>query len=51
MDINSILKEAFLKEASDIHITPGVPPIYRIHGRLVRTDDSILTPEMVEEFV
>ncbi len=49
--INAILTDAFLKEASDIHITPGVPPVFRIHGRLVKADESILTPEMVEEFV
>jgi len=51
MDIDAILKDAFLREASDIHITPGVPPVFRIHGRLIRTDDVILTAEDLEIIV
>ncbi|WAM33203.1 type IV pilus twitching motility protein PilT [Caldicellulosiruptor morganii] len=52
MHINEILTEAFLKNASDIHITPGVPPVFRIHGKLVKMEDEDnLTAEMVEEYV
>jgi len=34
MDINQILSEAFHKDASDIHIKAGAPPIFRINGVL-----------------
>ncbi len=34
MDLNQILAEAFSREASDIHIKAGVPPIFRINGIL-----------------
>lgn len=51
MDVNSVLKEAFLKGASDIHITPGSPPIMRIHGVLTKMSDVVLTPEITERMV
>ncbi len=34
MDLNQILAEAFSREASDIHIKAGAPPIFRINGIL-----------------
>lgn len=33
------------KKASDIHITVGIPPAYRINGSLVKIGDEPLTPE------
>lgn len=33
------------KKASDIHITVGIPPTYRINGSLVKIGDEPLTPE------
>jgi len=33
--------------ASDLHLTAGVPPTLRVHGRLVRLDYKPLTPEDV----
>lgn len=35
MVIAEVLKLAVEKRASDIHLTPGVPPVYRIDGQLV----------------
>ncbi|MFZ5688128.1 MAG: type IV pilus twitching motility protein PilT [Bacillota bacterium] len=32
---NEILMQALIKKASDIHITVGVPPVFRLHGELV----------------
>ncbi len=36
--IEDLLKEAVDRNASDIHITVGVPPVFRINGMLVQTD-------------
>jgi twitching motility protein PilT len=33
------------KRASDLHVTAGVPPEYRIDGLLVATEHDVLTPE------
>lgn len=35
--------------ASDLHLTAGVPPTLRIHGKLVRLDYKPLTPDDVRE--
>ncbi len=35
LEINSLLKEAMSKGASDLHIKVGSPPLYRINGELV----------------
>jgi twitching motility protein PilT len=34
MDLNQILAEAASKEASDVHLKEGVPPIFRVNGVL-----------------
>jgi len=35
MNLNDLLKATFEKRASDLHLKVGVPPIFRIDGRLV----------------
>ncbi|MEH7384768.1 type IV pilus twitching motility protein PilT [Bacillus sp. JJ1521] len=47
--INQILHSANEHKASDIHITAGVPPIFRINGDLKRYGKDILTPPVIEE--
>lgn len=39
------------KGASDIHITSGIPPTYRINGKLLPIGDTILTPEDTENLI
>ena len=34
--IDKLLEEAHLKKASDMHITVGVEPIFRINGKIGR---------------
>lgn len=38
MDINEILALALEQGASDIHFARGLPPVFRINGRLTHTD-------------
>ncbi|MDD4085322.1 MAG: hypothetical protein PHQ31_07350, partial [Acidaminococcaceae bacterium] len=40
--INELLQEAVLLGASDVHLTVGLPPIFRINGALTRTDRAPL---------
>nr|WP_207648330.1 type IV pilus twitching motility protein PilT [Lutispora thermophila] len=46
-----IVKDGVEKKASDIHITVGVPIIYRINGKLIKINDEVLTPQMIEKMV
>lgn len=39
MDINKLLKETVERNASDLHLTPGLQPILRINGDLVPLKD------------
>lgn len=48
-EINLILHSANEHKASDIHITAGVPPIFRINGELKRYGKEILKQPVIEE--
>jgi twitching motility protein PilT len=50
MDIFSLLREAKLKRASDLHLVVGNPAIFRIDGHLEAAEgDMSLTPEDINE--
>lgn len=49
--IQYLLQMAYDWQASDLHITVGTPPVYRIHGRLERHGEKILTAEDIEEML
>ena len=46
--IDELLKTAFKLNASDIHLTVGVPPIFRIHGDLKRYGDVTIDKQFTE---
>src|SRR2546422_696662 len=45
MHIDDLLRMLVAREASDLHIRAGEPPVMRIHGELTRTDLPMLTGE------
>ncbi|WP_423189173.1 type IV pilus twitching motility protein PilT [Alkalibacterium sp. f15] len=47
--LNKILTSAYYKEASDIHLTAGVPPVFRINGKLILEKEDKLMPDDTEE--
>lgn len=49
--IKELLLYAYENNASDLHLTVGVPPVFRIHGKLKHYGDVIVTPEMVNAMV
>jgi len=40
--IDTLLTEAVTAGASDVHITVGAPPVYRINGKLTQIGDSLI---------
>ncbi|WP_064092514.1 type IV pilus twitching motility protein PilT [Rossellomorea aquimaris] len=46
--IDNLLRAAFELNASDIHLTIGSAPIFRIHGELKRYGKEVLKPEDTE---
>ncbi len=48
LDLEQLLRQAAAREASDIHLKVGSPPILRIDGRLERVDHPPITPAETE---
>ncbi|QFT90062.1 Twitching mobility protein [Bacillus sp. THAF10] len=46
--MKSWLHTAYDSKASDIHLSVGVPPVFRINGELTRHGEDSLTPEDME---
>ncbi len=44
-ELQRMLEEAARRQASDLHLVPGEPPVYRIGNRLVRDEQDPLTEE------
>ncbi len=44
-NLRDLLQEMIEKQASDLHITAGVPPQLRVDGDIMSTDHEPLTPE------
>ncbi len=51
MDVADILKEVVNRDASDLHIAVGVPPVVRIDGHLENLDYAPLMPNEARELV
>ncbi len=51
MDFIELIKDGTEKKASDIHITVGLPYIYRINGKLTRIGDEIIKPDITDKIV
>lgn len=49
MHVDELLTELVQREGSDLHLRVGEPPVYRIHGKLTRTQFPVI--ESVEEFL
>lgn len=49
MHIDDLLKELVSREGSDLHLRVGEPPVFRIHGKLVRTNHPVI--ERTEDYI
>jgi twitching motility protein PilT len=50
IDIHRLLQTAVDQNATDVHITAGIPPALRIDGKLFRLKSEPLTPNETQEF-
>jgi twitching motility protein PilT len=50
-DLLKLLHEAAEREASDVHLVPGYPPTFRVHGNLEAVAARPLEPEQVEHML
>lgn len=50
-NIDELLTRAFEEKASDLHLTKGIPPVYRIHGQLDHYGSELLTSEELQTMV
>jgi len=52
MEIHDLLKECSKRQGSDLHISPGLPPIIRIHGELTQISElGVLDPEAAKKLI
>ncbi|MFN3422650.1 MAG: hypothetical protein ACK40X_13105, partial [Armatimonadota bacterium] len=49
--IDDLLKEVVRRNASDLHLCVGVPPILRIDGQLYRTNFQPATPKQTQRLI
>lgn len=45
MELNQLLKRSIEKKASDVHLSVGLPPVFRINGELVILEDKKILPQ------
>lgn len=48
-DIDSLLREAVEHDASDIHLCEAQPPVFRVHGRLLRRSGLPITAQDMQD--
>ncbi len=51
LDLNALLARLVELDGSDLHITVGMPPVMRINGKLVPTENPRLTPTDTKEML
>ncbi|MFJ8235057.1 type IV pilus twitching motility protein PilT [Ureibacillus sp. NPDC094379] len=51
LSISSLLQRAFDEKASDLHLTTGIPPVYRIDGQLEHYGDVPVTPDLIRVMI
>ncbi len=49
--ISALLLAAAEREASDVHLVPGHPAVYRVHGALVEAAPHVLTADEVSRMI
>lgn len=51
IEVNDLFTKSVERNASDIFVTVGIPPTFKVDGKLVKLDHPVLTPEDTENFV
>jgi twitching motility protein PilT len=51
LHIDDLLRDLVSREASDLHIKAGQPPVMRVHGDLIRAEYPPLSPQETQEML
>ena len=51
LTMHQLLSEAVNRNASDLHLSVGYPPILRIDGELINLNENLLSPEDTERLI
>ncbi len=51
MDITQLLAFVMQNDASDLHLSPGSPPIVRVHGNLKKVKSDVLETETIRQML
>ncbi|MFC1806296.1 PEP/pyruvate-binding domain-containing protein, partial [Planctomycetota bacterium] len=51
IEINQLLQFVVKHNSSDLHLCVGRPPTVRLHGRLMKLDTAVLTPDDTQAFM
>lgn len=51
LSIIDLLTRAFDQKSSDLHLTKGIPPVFRTNGQLMRAEEAKLTSEDLNKMV
>ena len=51
MELDTLARELVEKEGSDLHLKVGQPPVFRIYGKLVRSEHDVLTEEGTKQLI
>lgn len=51
MDLQALLQSSISKKASDVHLTPSIPPVFRIDGDLLKQSEDPLSAEDVKTMI
>ncbi len=49
--LHELLEELVARKATDLHITAGAPPVFRIDGELVKTEYEEMSPAMTQRLI
>lgn len=50
-ELDKLLDKVIEEDASDLHLTPGVPPTLRVYGKLRSLNETKLTPESTKKLI
>jgi len=51
VSMRQLLEEMVQRNSTDLHLTTGAPPMFRIDGELVPTNYEIMTPEVIQNLI
>lgn len=49
--LETLFHEAGTRQASDLHLVVGKPPIIRLHGELLALDYAVVTAKKIQELI